>query len=936
MIRIFKYLFAITLSVFLIKGLPVSGQSPKREMRSAWLTTAWRIDWPSVTVPAGGNSSTRLAAANQQKNELISILNSLQEANMNAVFFQVRPMADAFYRSSYEPWSQYLSSERGADPGYDPLEFAIEEAHKRGIELHAWINPYRYSSSYENHGDLPTDYSNAHPDWLIDYGKVGDKTQSKILNPGKPEVVQRITDIIEEIITNYDVDGIVFDDYFYENGVTTNEMDQAEYEAYNPDGLSRADWRRQNCDKMIASVYNKIQELKPWVTFGVSPAGVAASSAAVAEKYGVTPAPDGSDWQYNGIYSDPLAWLSQGTIDYISPQIYWTTTGSPSYAKLAPWWSGVANKFGKHFYSSHSLTSMSGAGAALSSPVSIYIRGEEIPVGELSPLERVAAEQNKDESLLRGTSASNYTFSELGLQIDWNRNGDLNGAPGSVFYATKKTVGSSFVSYLNAEKFTHTALAPAIAWKKTQEPDMVTDITLSGLNLSWTHTSDNVRYVVYAVPAGKRNEKGIFSSSEYIVGISYEKQYTLPEGISVDAYKLAVSVLDRYGNEYAPRIMGEGTEVASAPALVYPANKSEIVMPAIFRWEEAEGVDSYFWELSEDALFDNIICSRETTSPQFYSGLQTNIEDDTNYYWRVKTRKANAYSTYSDTWQFSGKKFRVNSPASGETDVSLTPRIEWDEITGADSYIVEISKSAQFLANQEVYNATVYTNSVVVPENTLTSGTGYYVRVTAVGNGFSAVSESTNFTVLSLPIPVPVIISPVDGAQLSGTQIELVWEEQNARGFRVELSQTSTFPTRSTTVKTVDAFTYSIVFTDLDEGTYYLRVKAQNDTGTTDPSAYVTVHLSAVSSVEDMIHNGRSIYNYYDRAGNTHIVVYCEENTEVSLGIYSVTGMLLNKQNHTLNKGENTLSPDMTDYPSGLYLLKIEMGREEKTLKIKK
>ena len=352
-----KLLFNILAGLLLFQ-LAYAQNPPKREMRANWLATVWRLDWPSVTVPADGTESQRLVAVNQQKADLIKILDRMKTANMNTVFFQIRSMSDAMYPSSFENWSSFISSERGADPGWDPLEYAVQETHKRGMELHAWINPYRYSSSSATHGNLPTDYPNTKPEWLIAYD-----SYTKILNPGVPEVTQRIADIVAEVVTNYDVDGIVFDDYFYGNGITKDEHDQAQYNLYNPDGLSRGDWRRENCNKMIKAVYDRIQEIKPYVTFGVSPAGVAASSPAVAEKYGVPPAPVGSDWQYNGIYSDPLAWLSQGSVDYISPQLYWTTSSSLPYDKLAVWWSMVANKFSKHFYSSHSLSAMTGAAA---------------------------------------------------------------------------------------------------------------------------------------------------------------------------------------------------------------------------------------------------------------------------------------------------------------------------------------------------------------------------------------------------------------------------------------------------------------------------------------------------------------------------------------------------------------------------------------------
>ena len=914
--RIFQVLLLVAFA-----NVVLHAQLPKREMRATWLATVWALDWPAGTVPANGSESQRQSAIDSQKNGLISILNKLQEANVNAVFFQVRPMADALYRSSYEPWSQYVSSARGADPGYDPLEFAIEEAHKRGMELHAWINPYRYSTSSGSHGNLSTDYPSTHPEWLIDYGD-----HVKILNPGVPEVVQRIVDIVEEIVTNYNVDGIAFDDYFYVNGKTVNDMDQAQFDAYNPDNLSRADWRRQNCDKMIADVYSRIQGLKPYVTFGVSPAGVAASSSAVADKYGVPPSP-GSDWQYNGIYSDPLAWLSEGSVDYISPQIYWT--GS-TYTNLAPWWSNVANKFGKHFYSSHSLSAMTGADPA----ATLYIGNEEVGVSGMSLLEQSLINENKSLSL-RGTAATDFYFSEVGLQVESNRKNDLNDAPGSVFYSTNKSVGSSFINYLQSEVFTLPALTPAIAWKPAEAQTLVENIALSGQNLSWTYAKENVRYAIYAVPNANRDDAAIFSLSKYLLGVSYTRTYTLPSSISSATHKIAVSVLDRYGNEYAPRVMGESTATAVAAQLVYPGNGAGVIIPAIFRWNEINGADSYFWELAEDAQFTNMICSRETTEPQFFSGVQTNIKENTTYYWRVKTRKVNAETTYSDVWSFTGDKFKITAPANGAQAVSITPQIEWSYVSAATSYVLEISTSAQFTAAQQVYRVELQTNSAIVPENVLTTGLSYYARATAIGSGFEAVSESAYFTVEEFPIPVPEMLSPTSGTTIDGTQISITWKEQAARGFRTELSTDSSFPTRNTTLRQVDAYTFSALYTGLSANTYYLRVRALNSEGLTEPSESISIYLTGVSSSLE-INANEFCSGYYGENGIYQLIIDAEKAQPAVISIYSLTGVLLNKSICDLNVGENMISLDIMSYASGLYLMKIEMGNRKKTIKIKK
>jgi uncharacterized lipoprotein YddW (UPF0748 family) len=229
------------------------------------LATVFRIDWPGSTISVTGNATQ----VNSQKQDMIRILDSLASANMNAVFFQVRSRCDAMYKSSYEPWSTDLVQYRGFDPGYDPLAFAIEEAHKRGIELHAWLNPYRFETALNQWSGKPGDYRTTNPEWLLTYS-----SGITILDPGRPQVVKRIKDIVGEIVTNYNVDGIMFDDYFYAYGGTSATLDASTQALYKPANMDLGDWRRANVNKMIAEVYDTIQDVKPFVRFGVSPFGI--------------------------------------------------------------------------------------------------------------------------------------------------------------------------------------------------------------------------------------------------------------------------------------------------------------------------------------------------------------------------------------------------------------------------------------------------------------------------------------------------------------------------------------------------------------------------------------------------------------------------------------------------------------------------------------
>ncbi|MDR2585579.1 MAG: family 10 glycosylhydrolase [Prevotellaceae bacterium] len=499
-----------TILLLTVVGVTLFAQNPKREMRAAWLHTVNFSTWvSSVRVPAfdGSNQAEREEAQIAQKNAIITYFDGCQAANLNAVFFHVRTTCDAFYNSKYEPWSHFLSTERGADPGWDPLEFAVEEAHKRGMELHAWLNPYRISFGEAQRvaASSPTDYVNTHPQWVMAYSD-----NVKILNPALPEVTERIADVVEDIITKYDVDGITLDDYFYadnQGGLDhTPEyyffLDADLYNAYkaqNPDGLSQGDWRRANCNIMVKAIYDRIQSIKPYVIFGMSPAGVAKAGA--IERGFEPPAIKAGDWQYNQIYCDPFAWLVEGSVDYISPQIYWGTThASAPYGPLAEWWSQWCAKYGIYFYPSHSFGS---------------------------------------------------DTEDIGKQIDFNREYDQLNAPGVVVWSIDAFMRRGHIPYLSENQFKHKSLPPALHWKQAEEQGMVDNITLSEQSLSWTYDKENVRYVIYAIPNDKVNDPEVFSKSEYILGISYDKQFPLSSEITA-THQIAISVLDRFGNEYQP------------------------------------------------------------------------------------------------------------------------------------------------------------------------------------------------------------------------------------------------------------------------------------------------------------------------------------------------------------------------------------------------
>ena len=495
---------ALAAVLLAIAALPMSS-GVKREVRSVWMATVWALDWPSST------SSTTA-----QKNEMVKYLDVLQKNNFNAVYFQVRTMSDAFYISSYEPWSSYLTGTRGKDPGWDPLAFVVEECHKRGMECHAWVNPYRFSTG--SNWSTAQDQALKSAGMLLAYTKSDGKTTT-ILNPGLESVRKRIVDVCKEIISNYDVDGLVFDDYFYPEGIPVTSS-AGDYDLWQESGASMTfgDWRRNNVNQMVADVYKMVQHQKPYVRFGISPAGAACTSAAVAAKHGIDRCPVASDWQYDGIFSDPVAWLEAGTIDYISPQLYWKTNHKTNpFGPMTKWWSYVAKHFGRHHYASHSISFLN-------------------------------------------SSNTTSDWEEIGKQVQFSRDYTENEAPGAVFYSAAYVTGkkqSGFGEWLQVNKFQNKALTPAIDWKKSDlEKVQVSALSKRATVLSWAGV-DNVRYSVYAVPESV-NVETLDSNipAEYLLGVSYKTTYTMPDD-KKSGYNYAVCVLDRYGNEYEPVYYGQ-------------------------------------------------------------------------------------------------------------------------------------------------------------------------------------------------------------------------------------------------------------------------------------------------------------------------------------------------------------------------------------------
>ena len=857
-------------------------KTPKREFRGGWLSTVWAIDWP-------GMRDNTVAAEKSQKAQMIEILDRYKAANMNVCFFQVRGFSDAFYNSAYEPWSKYLCGERGKAPNYDPFQFVIDECHKRGIECHAWINPYRYSTSQDTYGTLPTDYSNTHPEWLLDCGG------TVILNPGMPEVRQRIVDVVVDILSKYNVDGIVFDDYFYPNGGMTDAKDQAQYDAYNPDSLERGDWRRHQVNLMVKDVHDAIKARKPWVRFGISPAGVACTSKTVANKYGITPCPSSSDWQYNGIYSDPVAWISQNTIDYISPQVYWTIGANADYAKIVPWWGTVVHKFGRHNYTSCSLSD-------LKREPSQAPQSEEYSDVEEYAEDQVFARIPERQDVMMRIFYPQETVNEIVI----NRESAKEGAPGMVFFSSNKLTTVGFIDKLKSTVYSNYILPPAITWYKADYQVMVTDLKLSGQTLTWADDA-TLRYGIYAIPKAERSKPLAETMPKYLLGMSYATTYELPEGISSSTHAIAVTVIDGYANEFAPRFLGEELKADVTPQLIAPLNEANIILPTWLTWQPINDAMSYTIELSYDNDFDSILATVQTDSVAFLTQQIAKIDGSRKTYWRVKANVANANSNWSETRCFEGNLFSVVSPTDGEASISVTPTIQWDNVGESATYLCEVATSSTFYSNEVVFSKTTTETSTQIPADILAYNRNYYLRVSATSPVVNVTSATILFTTEKYVMQPPTIVSPTNGAVVSAPTLKITVAEIPNNGFRFEVSQRETFPPRATKVKVAELGNYSVEYDNLESGEYYIRVATlETPTEYTAFSEAVKITYDKTTGVTSIVANNIVVVNNH---------LYAPADKQYT--IYTITGSVVANG----ITSETTILPTLS---SGVYIIAID------------
>ena len=496
--------------------IPNTTPITKRHLRGAWISTTINLDWPSVETRKIENEKQRIQ---KTKDELIAILDKSVEMNMNAVFFQVSPEGDAFYKSDIVPWSRYLTGTFGKNPGFDPLAFAIEEAHKRNLELHAWFNPYRISMNTNDSTvqSLNIDKSvyKEHPEWIR-------TAMSRfVVDPGIPEAREWVTKRVMEVVNNYDVDGIHFDDYFYYESYIGELEDQNTFIKYNSGKFANiGDWRRNNTYLLVKEISNKIRLTKPWVKFGISPAGVWGN-----KKDGHSSGSNTSAGlpNYDRSFADTKRWVEEEIIDYIAPQIYFTFANpSAPYGEVANWWSEVIRGKNVHLYIGQALYKVN---------------------------------DNSDQYFL-GDNA----LEEFGRQLKFNI--VKPEIMGSIMFRFKNFNDSNkqqVVNEIKKDLWLTKTLVPPMPWKGGRAPHNPTQGRLepvsNGIKLSWVDKDVNTTYyAIYRMNKGSKIDINSDESATKLIATVRKSDKDIQEFIdressSPNKVAYVVTALDRLHNE---------------------------------------------------------------------------------------------------------------------------------------------------------------------------------------------------------------------------------------------------------------------------------------------------------------------------------------------------------------------------------------------------
>jgi uncharacterized lipoprotein YddW (UPF0748 family) len=800
----------------------IGQDEPKYELRSTWIASVANIDWPKY-------EHRNNAAA--QKADLTSMLEEYRQTNINAVFLQVRPECDALYRSAYEPWSRYLTWAQGTDPGYDPLQFAIEEGHKRGIEVHVWLNPYRINASSNDGGSY---YHEDHvylknPHWAIEY-----ESGKKILNPGMPEVMSYIGKIVRDIVTNYDIDGVHFDDYFYAYEGTPASLDASTYSAYG-NGMSLGDWRRDNINRMIDTVYHAIQGINPNVRFGVSPFGI--------YKNGVPQGIIGFD-AYSTIYCDPLAWLRDATVDYLTPQLYWPTGGAQDFETLINWWADSCFHYGRHLYPGMGTYRLSVSPGLKKNIEEEPLLHESKYYFDLDPSGENSYLSSMEQSLLKGTDdpVAAWTLGQIGVQIDLIRTNNSKNALGSVFFSAKdiKRV-SGLKDYLTQNKFTHPAIIPEITWKSAAAPDAPANLRTEILNneyfLSWDFSAgNNQRFAIYATTE-ELSETELITIPDNLQAVTFETSLPLSELVVSKESRIVITAIHPIGKEGSPSPAFTLEESVPFVTLTAPANGSVAGMIDQLTWESDFPDPQYQLQISTNASFSTIVHTTEWNNSTAFAIGNAELAGETEHHWRIRAKNG-AMGPYSGARNFKTGYPKIPvllNPDNLQQDVSTRPTIQWNASQACETVKVQVSQQSNFntIIAEELFDATTGSGKLTTELN---KDAWYYIRISGLNSyGESRFTEFNTFKTSAGEIPEVTLLLPAN-LSLVASYDKLKWESSVTSGsltFEIQVALDAEFNSVMFNYGWISEDELMIEDLQLEgRRTYYWKVRAKSQFGT--------------------------------------------------------------------------------------------------------
>jgi uncharacterized lipoprotein YddW (UPF0748 family) len=561
---------------------------PKRDLRGVWISTVSNIDWPA----------SRTLSTSQQQAELLKIMDTLSTTGINTLYLQVRPESDALYPSTIDPWSYWLTNAQGTAPNplWDPLAFAITEAHKRGMQLHAWLNPYRAKQSTPvlaaNH------VATLHPDWTFISGTL------TMLNPGLPSVRDYLTKVIADIANRYDIDGIHFDDYFYPSAGMTGQ-DTTTFKDNNPSAIATIeDWRRNNVNLLISKVYDTLTFINATtnrnILFGVSPFGIWKSG---------TPAGITGTSSYSNMYCDPIAWLQAGKVDYVAPQLYWKITGAQDYNALSKWWNDQGIIYNRHIYPGLALYKMN--------------------------------------------DANNWSVSEIENQITLNRDQSHEQVKGQVLFSTQQVMADikGIKTALQSKEFRYKSFAPAMPWKDAVCPAMPVNVRRDGDTIRWELPSPAAdgdlpkKYVVYRFANTAEAVTNANDGQKIYAIVPGNKIGLASADVSGNSYFMVTS-LDKNNNE------SEGAILAVLPVTGLEADVKLSGSMVIVSWVTLSEINTRNFDVERSSnglkfkYITTVNAAGNSDRPINYS-TQDFLSAEGPYYYRIKSVDRDGRMTYS-------------------------------------------------------------------------------------------------------------------------------------------------------------------------------------------------------------------------------------------------------------------------------------------------